>query len=125
PPYQAFDGQVGEQARGELGTEAFEAALVEGAALTLEQVIAYALEEKFGEKPAQRGAEGGPETGLTRRELEIAELVAEGLTNREIAVRLTIAQRTAEGHVERVLSKFGFTSRAQIAAWVAQRHSDR
>jgi predicted ATPase/DNA-binding CsgD family transcriptional regulator len=125
PPYQAFDEQVGEQARRDVGTEKFEAALVEGAALTLEQVIAYALEEKLGEQPAQRNAERGPETGLTRRELEIAELVAEGLTNKEIAARLTIAQRTAEGHVERVLTKFGFTSRAQIAAWVAQRHSDR
>jgi len=125
PPYHAFDEQVEEQARGEIGTEKFEAAFVEGAGLTLEQVIAYALEEKLGQQPDQRRAERAPQTGLTRRELEIAELVAEGLTNKEIAARLTIAQRTAEGHVERVLTKFGFTSRAQIAAWVAQRHSER
>jgi predicted ATPase/DNA-binding CsgD family transcriptional regulator len=125
PPYQAFDEQVGAQARGEVGTEKFAAALARGGALTLEQVIAYALEEKLGELPDQRRAERGPETRLTHRELEIAELVAEGLTNKEIAARLTIAQRTAEGHVERVLTKFGFTSRAQIAAWVARHHSDR
>ena len=55
---------------------------------------------------------------LTRREGEIAELVAQGLSNREIASRLVIAQRTVEGHVEHILAKFGFTSRAQIAARV-------
>ncbi|UQU68483.1 helix-turn-helix transcriptional regulator [Couchioplanes caeruleus] len=49
----------------------------------------------------------------------MAALVAEGLTNREIAARLVVAQRTAEGHVENILSKLGFTSRAQVAAWLA------
>ncbi len=60
------------------------------------------------------------ETPLTRREHEIAGLVAEGLSNREIASRLVIAQRTAEGHVEHILSKLGFTSRVQVAAWYAE-----
>jgi non-specific serine/threonine protein kinase len=46
------------------------------------------------------------------------------MTNREIADQLVIAQRTAEGHVEHILSKLGFTSRAQIAAWVAERKGD-
>lgn len=58
---------------------------------------------------------------LTRRESEIATLVGEGLSNREIAARMVISQRTAEGHVENILAKLGFTSRAQIAAWVAGR----
>ncbi len=44
------------------------------------------------------------------------------MTNREIAETLVISQRTAEGHVERVLAKLGFGSRAQIAAWVAERN---
>jgi len=56
---------------------------------------------------------------LTRREREVAALVAEGLTNREIASRLFISERTAESHVEQVRGKLGFHSRAQIAAWVA------
>lgn len=52
----------------------------------------------------------------------MAELVAEGLANQQIADRLVIARRTAEGHVERILSKLGFSNRSQIAAWVtAQR----
>lgn len=57
---------------------------------------------------------------LTRREREIASLVAHGLTNREIAERLFIAERTAEGHVESIRNKLGFRSRTQIAAWVVQ-----
>ena len=55
----------------------------------------------------------------TKQEGEIADLVAQGLSNREIAIRLVIARRTAEGHVEHILTKLGFTSRSQIAAWVA------
>ncbi|CAM5689853.1 LuxR C-terminal-related transcriptional regulator [Streptomyces aurantiogriseus] len=59
---------------------------------------------------------------LTRREAQVAELVAEGLANQQIADRLVISRRTAEGHVERILSKLGFSNRSQIAAWVtAQR----
>jgi DNA-binding CsgD family transcriptional regulator len=56
---------------------------------------------------------------LTRREREIAELVAEGLTNREIGAAVHISERTAENHVQHILAKLGFAKRAQIAAWVA------
>lgn len=59
---------------------------------------------------------------LTRRELEIARLVAEGLTNREIGTRLTLSVRTAESHVEQIRTKLGFRTRAQIAAWITQRY---
>ena len=51
---------------------------------------------------------------------EIAGLVAQGLSNREIASKLVISQRTAETHVEHILTKLGFTTRAQIAAWIAE-----
>jgi DNA-binding CsgD family transcriptional regulator/sugar lactone lactonase YvrE len=57
---------------------------------------------------------------LTRREREVAFLVAQGLTNREIAERLFIAERTAEGHVESIRNKLGFHSRTQLAAWVVE-----
>lgn len=57
---------------------------------------------------------------LTPREREVAGLVAEGLTNKQIAERLVISERTAETHVEQIRSKLGFRSRTQIAAWVAQ-----
>jgi pimeloyl-ACP methyl ester carboxylesterase/DNA-binding CsgD family transcriptional regulator len=60
----------------------------------------------------------GPQ--LTGRELEVAELVAEGLTNQAIATRLSIAPRTAEAHVENIRRKLQVRSRAQIAAWVTE-----
>ncbi|WP_433731613.1 alpha/beta fold hydrolase [Actinoplanes sp. CA-051413] len=55
--------------------------------------------------------------GLTARQREVAELVSQGCTNREIATRLGIDERSAEGHVERIRLRLGFRSRAQIAAW--------
>jgi DNA-binding NarL/FixJ family response regulator len=49
----------------------------------------------------------------------VAQLIAEGLTNREIDARLFISERTVESHVRTLLNTLGFTSRAQIAGWVA------
>jgi predicted ATPase/DNA-binding CsgD family transcriptional regulator len=57
---------------------------------------------------------------LTPRELEVAQLVRDGLADKEIAVRLRIGRRTAEWHLKQILNKLGFTSRTQIAAWVAE-----
>ncbi len=57
---------------------------------------------------------------LSRRELEIARLVADGLTNREIATRLFISERTVDGHLEHVREKLGVNTRAQVAAWVVR-----
>lgn len=62
-----------------------------------------------------------PKAALTRREREVAALVAEGLTNREIATRLFVSERTVDGHLEHIREKLGVSSRAQVAAWyVAQ-----
>ena len=58
---------------------------------------------------------------LSRRELEVAELVADGLTDREIARKLFLSERTAEGHVQSIRNKLGFDTRAQIASWFARR----
>jgi DNA-binding NarL/FixJ family response regulator len=61
---------------------------------------------------------------LTTREQEVALLVGRGLTNRRIAQELSISERTAEYHIAKILKKLGFSSRARIAAWVAQsKHS--
>jgi CRP-like cAMP-binding protein len=69
-----------------------------------------------------RGGEGqaGVSTPLTPRELEVAILIAGGLTNREIAAGLVVTERTAATHVEHILSKLGLRSRAQVAAWAAE-----
>ena len=56
-------------------------------------------------------------TGLTARQTEVAALVADGLTNRQIAERLHITERSAESHLERIRLRLGFSSRAQVAAW--------
>jgi DNA-binding NarL/FixJ family response regulator len=57
--------------------------------------------------------------GLSARERQVAALIAQGSTNREIAAALVVSERTAEAHVSNILGKLGFTSRAQIAAWAA------
>ena len=73
------------------------------------------------------GAAGGLDAPsvLTGRELQIAELVARGLSNRGIAAELTISPATAARHVANIFGKLGFTSRAQVAAWTAERESRR
>jgi DNA-binding NarL/FixJ family response regulator len=60
-------------------------------------------------------------SNVTRREQEIAELVADGLTNKEIASKLFLSERTVDNHVQHLLNKLNFGSRAQIAAWVGKR----
>lgn len=104
-----------------LGERAFQAAAAWGAALPRDEALAYALEET----PAEEAHEAAPVESrippLTRRETEIARLVAEGLSNKDIAGRLVISQRTAEGHIEHILDKLGFKSRAQVAAWLRER----
>lgn len=54
---------------------------------------------------------------LTPREFEVAQLIAEGLSNRAIAERLVISARTVDGHVERILAKLEYSSRIQVATW--------
>jgi predicted ATPase/DNA-binding CsgD family transcriptional regulator len=108
-------------AREALGDREFTALCEAGAQLPIEEAIAAALGEKETKRASSaarpRRGEGAP---LTRREQEVAALVAEGLTNKEIAERLVISPRTAEGHVEHIMSKLGFNSRAQIAALVGR-----
>jgi DNA-binding CsgD family transcriptional regulator len=78
----------------------------------------------FLDPPAHRprpGPPAGPAGALTARQLQVAALVAEGLTNRRIAERLGIQERSAEGHLERIRQRLGVGSRAQVAAWWARR----
>ncbi|MBB4673976.1 ATP-binding protein [Crossiella cryophila] len=110
-----------ETAQAAISAAAFTAAHERGRDLTTDAAIDLALGQRPPARPRpDRAAEPSL---LTRRERQVAELVAEGLSNKEIAERLVIAVRTAEGHVERILQKLGFSSRARIAAWVAERRS--
>ncbi|QYB07111.1 protein kinase [Rhodococcus sp. USK10] len=99
-----------------LGARAFEAAHRHGRTMTSDEAVAYALGEQ---SPASAPPTA---TDLTRRERQVADLVAQGLSNKAIADKLVISPRTAQGHVEHVLAKLGFTSRTQIAAWVVEKN---
>ncbi|MFE1954234.1 ATP-binding protein [Streptomyces sp. NPDC059524] len=102
-------------ARAALGADGYHDAFTEGAGLPLDTVVDLALDDESAapDVPVQRG---GPADGLTPRERQVAALVSEGLTNREIAARLVVSKRTVDSHVEHILTKLGFTSRSQIAA---------
>ncbi|MEV0470967.1 helix-turn-helix transcriptional regulator [Streptomyces prunicolor] len=118
PSHGPVRTEAEEGARALLG-DAFKSAYREGLELTSDHAVAYALGER---KSVARPVLDSP---LTRREAEVAELIAEGLTNQQIADRLVVALRTAEGHVERILSKLGFTSRSQVAVWAEGRRATR
>jgi non-specific serine/threonine protein kinase len=107
--------QAKARCRENLGGEAFEAAYRAGEEQPLEDAAAQVLGE-----PTEEAAPPTPtrdQFGLTRRERDVAALVAEGLSNRDIAARLVISQRTAETHVQNMLAKTGFSTRSQLAVW--------
>ncbi|MEQ4721182.1 LuxR C-terminal-related transcriptional regulator [Nonomuraea sp. B19D2] len=109
--------------RRHLKEETFKAAFERGSQLTVDQAAAIALDEKLTRRA--EGVQPGSDVAsvLTRREREIAELVAQGLSNKQIAEDLVISQRTAECHVENILRKLNFTSRSQIAKTWASRQA--
>jgi DNA-binding NarL/FixJ family response regulator len=95
--------------------------------MELEEVIEYALSEDDSfmlstRTPKQTSATLRPFT-LTRREREVAKLVARGLTNRRIAKELVLSERTVENHVRSILKKLNLSSRSEIAAWVEAQRS--
>jgi non-specific serine/threonine protein kinase len=115
---QEFRERTVTAVRGRMGERAYDAAARRGAEMSVAEAVTLGLERQDDPAiPAPRSV--AADFGLTRREREVAALIAEGLSNREIAARLVVAQRTAEGHVENILSKLGFTSRAQVAGWLA------
>lgn len=103
----------------------WERAWAEGRAMSPEEAIEYALAEEGAlhilEQPTAVHAEA-----LTPREREVAEEVAKGLTNRQVATELGISERTVHAHVRRILRKLRLGSRTQITAWVIEQrpHQD-
>jgi predicted ATPase/DNA-binding CsgD family transcriptional regulator len=97
-----------------------------GATRPLAQVAALAIADtdvlpEPTEADAADGTPGWPGDGLTSREREIAELVARGLSNREIAERLVISKRTVDAHVNHIFGKLGLSSRVQLTIWLRDR----
>ncbi len=124
-----------EAARRQLGPAVAEVLLAEGAAMTAHEAVGFATGSDAGEPmggavrpaiPQQLPVtlSSGAASTLTAREREIAALIARGLSNRGIADELVISPATAARHVANIFTKLGFSSRAQVAAWAAQRESD-
>jgi DNA-binding CsgD family transcriptional regulator len=108
--------QVRESATATLGARRFEAELETGKRMGRENAVGLALGE--AEKPAAELSDGDGAGVLAKREAEVARLVADGLSNKQIGARLFISERTVDSHVRSILNKLGFNSRAQIAGWV-------
>jgi DNA-binding CsgD family transcriptional regulator/tetratricopeptide (TPR) repeat protein len=104
------------RARRLLGDAAFAASEAEGARFDIDALVADTLDLPRQQGHVRDDTEP-PSDLLTERERQVAELVAEGLSSKQIAAQLVIATRTVESHVAHILTKLGFTSRAQIAAW--------
>ena len=117
PAMSPIINQARETAAAALGASRFEAELETGMRLSRDTAVSMALGE-----PVHPGGEETSGVGvglLAKREAEVARLVAEGLSNKQIGARLFISERTVDSHVRSILNKLGFNSRAQIAGWVS------
>ena len=112
-------------ARSQLDEEAWSGAWAQGKAMPLERSVEYALSEVEKHEPPTLVAvpdqqpslaADEPSERLTPREQEVALLVGRGLTNRQIALELSISEHTAANHVRKILKKLGLRSRAQISS---------
>ncbi len=90
----------------------------EGEAMPLDEVINEVLVESGKEQMPNEQEKFG---GLTERERQVARLIAQGKSNREIAEAMTVGVKTVETYITRILNKLGFDSRVQIATWVIEK----
>jgi predicted ATPase/DNA-binding CsgD family transcriptional regulator len=115
-------------ARAQLGERRFASALAAGRTMEPDQAVAWALSTTLPQQVDVN--EQSPQSpravklalgGLTRRERQVATLIAQGKSNREIADELVVSERTVEGHVSNIFSKLGFHSRTQVSAWAVEK----
>ena len=111
-----------QSAQAQLDEATFSTALAAGRALTMEQAIEYALAGTTT-TPARTPRQAAKEQfgGLTAREREVAVLIAQGKSNRELAEALVVSERTVGAHVSNILSKLELASRTQIATWALEK----
>lgn len=111
---------VADRTRDHLGDK-FEPTFNAGARMSIEDSQRFTLMTA----PAEPEPENKPAGGLlTAREGDVAKLLAHGLTNRQIAAKLVLSPRTIEGHVEHILAKLGYSTRAEAAVWAATNFAD-
>jgi len=102
-----------------IGQKAFDAAFARGRAMTIDEGVAFAVADQQAPRSAP-AVKAASHTELTPRQLEIARLIAEDLTNRQIADRLFLSERTVETHITNMLNKLGLNSRVQLSRWLAE-----
>jgi DNA-binding NarL/FixJ family response regulator len=119
PSIRPYIQQTLDQARAMLDEAAFEEAWTSGESLSVEQAMSLAMAIPAPPRPSTRPSAHARGAGpLTAREIDVARQIAHGRTNKQIAAALVIAEGTVDRHVANILGKFGFSSRAQVAAWV-------
>ena len=101
-----------------IGRKAFDAAYARGRAMTIDEGVACAVEGATRPEPDTPAVRTEPPAVLTERQLEIARLVADDLSNRQIAARLFLSERTVETHITNILNKLGLSSRIQVSRWI-------
>jgi DNA-binding CsgD family transcriptional regulator/tetratricopeptide (TPR) repeat protein len=124
PEVEAWLEPYLEAARSSLEEASWEAAWTEGQGMTLEKAIEYALSEvepKSPIYPASKRLSADEPPALTRREREVAALVAHALTNAQIAKGLFISEHTVHHHVTNILKKLNLSSRQQVASRLSDR----
>ena len=120
-PAMPYFARANEAAMSALGASRFETEREVGKRLSREAALRLALgEAKHDDTKTSHHPTTGP---LASREVEVAKLVADGLTNKQIGTRLFISERTVATHVRNILNKLGFDSRAQIASWMSSSDS--
>jgi len=92
--------------------------------MTIDEGVAFAVADEQPPKPAP-SVKAASDTVLTPRQLEIARLIAGDLTNRQIADRLFLSERTVETHITNILNKLGLNSRIQLSRWLAEASAGR
>jgi DNA-binding NarL/FixJ family response regulator len=122
-PIKVHHDACEQRARFALGQARYTEAFQAGTRLSPKEAITYALGGAPATASMPNTATALSQAALTRRQAEIAALVAEGLSDREIATQLVLSERIVSGHVGQVLAKLGFTRRTQIAAWIVAQDS--
>jgi DNA-binding CsgD family transcriptional regulator len=116
-PFRAPNAAAIEGARAALGEAAYRAAFEAGLEMTRHEIVDYAVDAR---RPAARPVAAAVSDGpLSRREMEVAALVADGATNAQMAARLFISERTVESHMASIFNKLGVDTRLQVARWFA------
>ena len=119
PYWQRHHDDCERAVRAGLGDSRYEKLREQGRALRRREIAALSLEDAEPASERHRETSGEEDFELTSRELEVARLVAEGLSNPAIAAALFVSRATVKTHVSHILRKLALDSRVQLARWVA------